>query len=672
MGLPPLLLSPVWRLPKGLLNPISRHRIGWCLLVFFWLPGPPKADAQIPDSISAATRVTDTDSVATEPVSLSRADSLLLFRFAYNRPEERRPFQQPGLDEMRRYDPLEQQEGTEYARLHNLGTAARALLPLLPSSIGFRVTASAFAPYLLPADSLYLLDARTPYSEVYYSQGRTSEDGLFRGVLGRRFGKGTDFTLEGLRIFNLGEYPRLMNHHSSLRAGLRYQIPSGKYAVFIGHGNHLLDQEESGGIRTDTLLADPLYESRLTIPVWLQQGRYQYREKDYILDHQVALAGKVDRDSLGRILLRHRLRWQDRFHKYSDPALTETDGFYGPFQTDDRGVRQYTSWSTLSNLASARFSWRGRRGRSIGLETGIEHRRHKVDNEWRSLTLHNILALASMDMGLGDLLRLRANGQADLGDQAGSWVLEGRAVLDVPRWGRLTGGVAMGRRAPDLWENELTVSGREVYRHGWTFPQQQSLFGDIHIPGWQLEAGVALHLLTDALYFREPGWPDQISGSITQQRAWVRHRLRLGPVHLHQQVSWQNSTDSRLPMPEWVTRHDLFYEGLWFRSTLRTRIGAEVRVISPWTPWGYMPVNQAFYVRDQPEGEWFPQIDGYIALERLGFRLFVELENAGQMIFGWKSAAENGATIPRVFYLVDGYPMPENWLRFGVAFGFRG
>jgi hypothetical protein len=624
-----------------------------------------------PDSLPAAESRPSRASGSHTPAWLP-ADSLAVYSYPPHRPWERRAHPLPGINEVRRYDPLDQPFGPEYARLHNLGTAGLVLGPRPVRPIGFEAGGLALRPYLLDTDSLRFLLSRTPYSDVYYSQGRTSEDGLFRGKLARRFGQGTDVYIEALRIYNDGEYARLANHHSSLRTGLRYQSPSGRYGLTLLHGNHILDQEESGGIRTDTLLGDLFYQTRVNVPVRLGQARFRYRETDYQIGQQLALAGSVDRDSLGRVLFRHRLRWQDRSFKFSDTNPGENAAFYGPFATDERGLRQFTSWTTLSNLATALLSWQSSQGQAISLEGGVEHRYHRWDNEGRSATLQNLLLTTQLDMRWRNLIDIRSRAQLDLGDQAGAWSLDGEAGLQAGRWGRLVAGLALNRRFVDLAEQEMVVSRRTVYQENWSTTQQQILHGRLELPGLALSLGVHFSLITNAIFFEAPGLPRQLSATVPQSQLWASHRLRLGAFHLDQRVIAQQSGDGRLPLPSWISRHDLYYEGLWFRKSLRTRIGAELRLISPWTPLGYMPVQQAFFLQEGPQKGWFPQLDLYVALERLGFRFFFEMENTGQMIFGWKGTARNGASIPRVFYQVADYPMPQNWLRFGLAFTFRG
>lgn len=600
-------------------------------------------------------------------------DSMELDVFPVLQPWRATAFQGPDLENLRRYDPVDQPRGTEWARLHNLGTAARPLVPTLPRHIGFQAWSAAYDPYILNADSLQMIRSALAWSDVYYAQGPTSEDGLFKGTLARRFGKGTDFQVEALRIYNQGAYQRLGNRHSSLRAALRYQSPSDRYSITLLHGNHVLDQQENGGIRTDTLLGDPFFQARVNVPVWLNQARFRLRETDHQIVQQQALRGTVSRESLGRIVLQHRLRWQKRRYLFSDTAPPpDPADFYGPFLTDLRGLRHFTSWNTLSNQLAVLTSLQNSRGDGLSWQGGIEHRGHRWNNEYNQGKLNNLLLLSSLDMRWRDMLDLHFHGEMDFGDQAGAWMLQGQAGLNTGNWGRLDGGLIFQRRHPDLFQEQLAVSQRLVYQRSWEVPQHQCLWGQLDLKRWGLAAGWQLHLLSRALYFDAEGLPDQITGTLSQQQLWVSHQLHLGSFHLIQRVSSQTSTDNRLPFPAWITRHDGYYEGWWFRRSLRIRMGAEARLISPWTPLAYMPLHGAFHVQDQAQDYWFPQLDLYLAIERMGFRLFVEWENAGQSLFGWKSTAANGQPIPRVFSTVHGYPMPENWLRFGAAFTFRG
>ncbi|MEZ5033096.1 MAG: putative porin [Saprospiraceae bacterium] len=80
---------------------------------------------------------------------------------------------------------------------------------------------------------------------------------------------------------------------------------------------------------------------------------------------------------------------------------------------------------------------------------------------------------------------------------------------------------------------------------------------------------------------------------------WVSHRLKVWKMHLDNRISYQSSNNDRIRFPEWVTRHRLYYDDLWFKKTLRTQIGLEARLISPWRPYGYQPVSGVFYLQSK-------------------------------------------------------------------------
>lgn len=577
------------------------------------------------------------------------------------------------LSQWHSFDPLDTQPGQrEYARLHNVGTAALSIQPGQRTAIGFDVGFHPYDPYLLSTDSIVFLNAPLAYTDVSYSQGPTSEDGIFAGTLARRFGKGTDFRIEALRIYNFGAYSHLANHHSSLRLGIRYLNPSGKYSLALLHGNHIIDQEDNGGIRTDTLFGADLYDQEISIPVFLTTAETRYRITDYQVAQAYAVAGTVDRDSLGRLVFFHRLRWQDRSFKFSDPSPASDSLFYGNFQTDQRGIRQFTTWSTLTNTGEVLASWRSTAGTSLSFQGGLEHRYHQWNNEANHGTVNNILLLGALDMRWRDHVDIRGRTQIDLGDQVGSWLVEGGIGLQTERLGDLKAGILLSQRFPDLIQEQLVVSQRVVYDQGWLKPQQQSLFGSIRIKPIGFAAGVHLSLLTNTLVTTAAGLPEQVTETVAVNQFWIKYHLKVWQIHLDNKVSYQNSSDDRIRYPEWITRHQLYYDGLWFKHTLRTQIGLEARLISPWSPYGYQPVSGQFTLQDQTKEPWFPQIDGFFSMERLGFRAYLQFENIGRAIFGWKSTATNGAEIPRQFSTVSGYPQPEMWMRWGVAFRFRG
>ncbi len=644
-----------------------------CTVFLIWLWFCVGSDAQIlptkavnpegPQSDSARVRQPVRDSIVSREI----------IAYSAFRPWQKKLQPEEELPQWHSFDPLDKQsDQREYARLHNVGTAAIPLQPSRRTSIGFDAGFHAYDPYLLSADSIVFLTAPLAYTDVSYSQGPTSEDGIFTGTLARRFGKGTDFRIDALRIYNFGAYSHLANHHSSLRLGIRYLNPSGKYGLTLLHGNHIIDQEENGGIRTDTLYGTDNYEAEINIPIFLTTAETRHRITDYQVAQAYAVAGKVDHDSLGRLVFFHRLRWQDRSYKFSDANPAADSLYYGNFQTDQRGIRQFTTWSTLSNTGEVLASWRSAGGTSISFQGGLEHRYHQWNNEVNQSAVNNVLLLGELNMRWREQLDIRGRTQIDLGDQVGSWLVEGGIGLQTERLGDLKAGILFSQRFPDLVQEQLVISQRMVYKQDWLKPQQQSLFGSLRIKPIGFAAGVHLGLLTNTIITTAAGLPEQVTETVAVNQIWIKHHLKVWHLHLDNKVSYQNSSDDRIRYPEWVTRHQLYYDGRWFKQTLRTQIGLEARMISPWTPYGYQPVSGQFTLQDQTKEDWYPQIDGYFSMERLGFRAYLQFENIGRAIFGWKGIATNGAEIPKQFSTVSGYPQPEMWMRWGVAFRFRG
>ena len=596
---------------------------------------------------------------------------LRMTSYPVSEPWARSPFFAPDISLIRHYDPTQMPGQLRRVRLNNIGTASVAIQPQNPQRIGFSLGLQAWSPYMLPADSLLLIRSAEAYTEVSYIQGPTTEDGIFKGTFARKFGKRTDFKMEALRIFHQGEYANLSSKNSSFRTGLRYQNKKGNYSLALLHGNHLINQRENGGITTDTLLGLDFYQERINIPVWLSAARFQYREIDYQIHQHFALAGKVEEDSLGRLLFSHRIRWEERWAKYSDTAPPVEQGYYGDLLTDVRGVRQYTKWQTFSNLAEALFSWRRSGGAAVAFTGGLEHRMHFTNNEWQDYNPQNLLLLGNLSLKWKESISAGGSTQIDLGSQVGTFFLEGYLRLKLKQWGGVQAGIMLNRRAPDYFQQQLVISSRPVYTLDPEPTQQQTVYGTLQLPGLKLLLGGAFHLHTNAIFFGPGGIPQTISGTVAQSHFWLNHQFKAGPFHLDQEIHLHTTADKRLPLPGLVSRHDLYYQNLLFRKTLLTRIGTEVHLISPWQPYAFIPIHSAFAVVDHPDTPWYPQVDAYVSIERFGFRFFVEMENMGRMIFNWKDTASDGRSIPRLFSQIQGYPQPDNWLRFGIAFTWR-
>lgn len=221
-------------------------------------------------------------------------DSLLIFYYYIENPNQEYPYRDTLLDNyFHQFDPAR-------SRILDHGTLGYFGSPTFPlfyqSSFrqGFEVGLHQYDLYKIKVDDLRFYNLKRAYSDFYFSQGGSQDDIQLKAKFSRNFNKNVNVSLDYHRISQYGSsapvryfYQNQRARQTALAGGLTFKNNAKTYQGFFAFSNNIHQQEDNGGIESDTffLQDDNGFSSTLSIPVWLDDAETRHSEQEISYTH---------------------------------------------------------------------------------------------------------------------------------------------------------------------------------------------------------------------------------------------------------------------------------------------------------------------------------------------------------------------------------------------------
>ncbi len=221
-------------------------------------------------------------------------DSLLIFYYYMDNPNEEFPYQDTLLDNyFHQFDPARTRT-LDHGTLGYLGSPTFPLFYQSSLRQGFDVGLHQYDLYKIKVDDLRFYNLKRAYSDFYFSQGGSQDDIQLKGKFSRNFNKNVNVSLDYHRISQYGSsaairyfYQNQRARHTALAGGLTFKNDANTYQGFFAFSNNIHQQEDNGGIESDTsfLQDDNGFASTLAIPVWLDDAETRHSEQEISYTH---------------------------------------------------------------------------------------------------------------------------------------------------------------------------------------------------------------------------------------------------------------------------------------------------------------------------------------------------------------------------------------------------
>ncbi len=364
--------------------------------------------------------------------------------------------------------------------------------------------------------------------------------------------------------------------------------------------------------------------------------------------------------------LYHQIAWRTESYKFSDTSPDST--FYGDFLVDSRGLRHYLERRKLENTFKLQtFKLRQQeRGDTTGralplesdlLEVGLVHSVNFLDMEpVDTQAIHNLFLTGRLNFSPGERLRVQTYAHLGVGANAGDFRLSGELFLNFKKIGNLRLEAVNQLYTPSLMAHRFYISEKEIWKNNFAKTLETSLSGTYSLPFLHFSVTGQYHLLNNLVYFGTDGLPRQ-AGAFSILQLMARKDFHFGPIHLENWAALQQTTSSVLPLPDFYSKHSLYFEKKIFKKVMLTKIGLDARLATGYRPPGYQPLTGQFYLQNEQTLDFTPLLDAFLSFRVKTFRFFFKIENL--------------LTFPTetYYYQTAGYPLPFGLSNGGMRLG---
>lgn len=576
-----------------------------------------------------------------------------------------------------------------YLYLGNNGAAAVSLIYKPNAKPGWDAGFHAFDIYRYTLEESKFYKTNRPFSQLSY-QLASGKEQIIKAFHTQSPKPNWSFGFDYRLISAPGFFVTQNTNHKSYRLFSNYQGKRKRYAAFFIVLGNTIKNSENGGIMYDSVLQDPNYKKRFSVPVNLGNASnyapnpFQSNintgniNKDFtVFFRQTYDIGKKDsvavNDSTTEYLFYPKLRAQHSFtystynYLYKDDQADSAiyKNWYDTivkFGKDSFYVRE--KWSVMSNdFTLLQFPDTKNSGQFIAAGIKLENIKRVINSGTK--TFYNFIVHAEYrNKTRNKLWDVLAKGEfyvngLNSGDYS-AYVTIARHINNT--LGDIRLFFKNVNRSPSFIFDQS--SNFNFNNSGLTKKENIISFG-ADANNRFVNLGFKNHLITNLAYFTGYYKTAQSSKVINLLQLYVSKKIKLVKHwNLYSELTFQQ-TDGSAPVkvPLLFTRNRIAYEGVFFKN-LNLSTGLELRYFTPFKAYNYSPVMGQFTVQDTFTLKNLPDITAFFHFRIKSFTTFIRAENLNTVSFS------NGFGFTNNNFAAAHYPTQGFMFRFGIQWGF--
>ncbi len=564
--------------------------------------------------------------------------------------------------------------------------------------------------YTEPADFPFT-NSKLPYTNISYffaGSGSHSEK-RFKTYFSRNAGKefAVGFNIDYL--YALGYYQNQSN--SQFNGSLFASYLGERYEAKLLYGYYYLKMAENGGITDDRYVTDPEAMAQGTrqfdadeMPIVFDDGGAsawnRNRLHDIFFTHsynigfirteetiiprdstQAATNDSIPQDTM-RIeeyipvtLFTHTMRIQTNKHSFQSDndqsANLPSFSYPNTYLRSDNMSADSTNYFSIRNTFSVSLLEGFNKYAQAGLRVFFEHEFRNVslmpsDSTGTAMETYKeneVYVGGELSKRQGRFLHYDVIGSIGLlGKAIGQFDVRGSLDMNFRLWKDTVSLIARGKISNQLPAFYLRHYHSNHYR--WDNDDMSKEFrtrveGEINIQRWRTRLLFGMENIQNYTYLNEYAVPAQASRGIQVLNAMLCQDFKLGILHLDNEVHWQESTSSELPLPTLSLYHNLYIDAYLAKRVLRLQLGVDVRYFTKYKALAYTPAIGQFHLQspdDQVDIGGYPILTAYINFHLKQTRFFVQMYHLNQSTGN--------------YFLTPHYPINPSILKFGLSWNF--
>ncbi len=582
------------------------------------------------------------------------------------------------LRNFQNYSPLYQPDNPTIG-LGNNGLAYREMLFRPSKTIGFDAGFHSLDLYRLTQDSIRFYRAKTPYTELYYVNGKTVEQ-TFRVTHSQNVKPNLNVGANFNRLGGDGFFVNQNSDHLNAALFAWYESPNKRYNLVGDVIFNKIKAGENGSTINDSIfngssLAKMAEVVRLSAkgedrPMQIWRRTQFFIKQFYYLGRKDSLPGENDSE---KILPTQRFSHALTYTKDQYRFFRNEDDIYGAFPV--LPSRSYTSTNDSTKVSNLRNEFNYSfylRSKAVSflkneakLDLGIQNDLYKYEQLDYKKNFSNTTLKAGMSYRFSDRVGLELDlQQIAQGMNFGDFLHEAKANFLLSKSiGRIVLGAYTQNKSPEQMFERVNYQ-----YHSWDRNFDKSKINNLSFlyenNKFGLSAKAEYFLISNYLYYRETSRaqeiePVQFGTNINLLKLTLMKNFKYGKFNLDNYVVYQKTDfQDLLRTPEIYTYNSLYYASRLFK-VLYTNIGADLRFNTPFKAPAYA-INVSQFYNDNRGLEYssYPVIDVWVKATLKRANLFVKYEYANQGL------------LSKGYYTVRGYPMQDQLLKFGVSWKF--
>jgi hypothetical protein len=555
------------------------------------------------------------------------------------------------LQGLQQYDVARQGLFYDYIHIGDVGSAAKPLAFTPIARRGFDVGLHAYDIYQRPYSKVRFFDVNKAYTHTYYSQATAQSDLIFSATFANNFKSNRgNLSLDYDRISEVGLYDNQFARHTNLAINGWFQNKTKRYTGLWAWVQNVNEQEMNGGIAdTSDLYNVGQFDTRLNITNNLSAAKMSLKSNQFIYTQYYSLLPKSN-----NLKVKHRAEFQTFKYKYYDTSPALDSSFYGDFQTNNVGIRNYIQYNKIENEATIHLDYKG------ALDVGAVHSVYLLNQEPKDTTINNLFLIGDWDLVLGEKQNygLQVKGHFGLLDNRADYLLQGDLFLGFAKKMKLKLSAYSRGYQSTLQQHRLFVSKQQLWQNDFKKTIENKVGGRFD---WTKNFAVEgnYYLINNLIYWDSLALPQQTDSIVNIGQLLVHYKLNIGNFHLDNSAVLQQTDNNILRFPTIATKHSLYFEGNVFKDALFARIGMDLRFNTSYSFDNFQPITQQFYQQNDWEMSILPIADVFLNFKVRSFRAFAKIENINQLIDG-----------NQVYYTAPNYPIRDWTFRFGISWYF--
>jgi hypothetical protein len=512
--------------------------------------------------------------------------------------------------------------------LGNFGTAQKSLLfsPSMKANIAFGI--ESIQPYLFTQDNQKFYNTTRPYSNIYYRMGSKLEQ-MIDILHTQNIQPNWNFALNYRKIGSPGNYVNQGVNHDNASFTTNYLSNNNRYSFNASFLYNKLQQDENGGIQSDTFLTNPIYANNKLIPVAVDalslnrstvSNYYRNVSLNFTQNYFLGKYDTIGNDSLGKnILFKPMFGIQHQFYSNFNYArfkdLTPDSTFYFPLELPTFAKRDSVFANQFLNTLGNAFSFIGNirfKKKILQTEAGYGIELETPHNAYFDKTyLNNFLfakinkpSLQKNEWQYDAAVKFyfsgeRAIGNFNLTTHAGKMISPTIGKIDIGFEQSLQSApYLMADFGTNYLQLKTSFSKQTIskfYLSHSNLKYKTNLHFNYYVIGNYIYRDTSLMAKQDANVI------PVLQGLLSKRFVW--NKLVFDNDFLLQYAS----NNSPIQLPNFASRHRVAYESKLLKNKLQTAVGFDFRYHSPFFADHYSPLYFSFVTNYTNKISNYPQ-----------------------------------------------------------------